>query len=179
MRTDVLTNERSSQDFLRPHAAQRHLGRRDPQTAPALARAGQFGGLLLLMLGLLGAGCLPDPQRLELGGLFDRLLVARSALGQSPPRTDATCDDVADVKSHLAGEPGLEHEQPAWSALRASTDALQAVCGQATLLEQPYMPTATLSAARARWQAALERELGVACDHLRQAADALGRGTAC
>ena len=128
---------------------------------------------------ILLSGCLPDPQRLQLQQRLAQLAVARLGLQQSPPQTTSNCDQVADVKSHLAGEPGLVNEQPAWSELRASVDALQAVCGQAVLLEQPAADSAVLVAARARWQQGIQRELLIACEHLRRAAAALGNATPC
>jgi hypothetical protein len=128
---------------------------------------------------LLAAGCLPDPQRLQLEQRLGQLAAARAGLQQSPPQTTSNCDEVADIKSHLAGEPGLYGEQPAWSELRAAVDALQAVCGQAVLVEQPAPESAVLTAARARWQQGIQRELGLACEHMRQAAAALGSAPPC
>jgi hypothetical protein len=135
--------------------------------------------LACLLSGLLASGCLADPQRLQLAHLLGELQQDRAALGQSPPQITSTCDQVADVKSRLAGEPGLGTIQPAWSELRASTDALQAVCGQAILLAAPAGDSAATQAARARWQAGLARELDVACQHLRQAAGALDQAPPC
>jgi len=172
MRTYVPTNARSSQYF---RAAQQRLDRR------AAGRPRRAAGLLGILLGLsvLASGCLADPQRQQLGRLLGELQQDREALGQTPPHITSTCDQVADVKSRLAGEPGLGTIQPAWSELRASTDALQAVCGQAILLAAPAGDSAATVTARARWQAGLARELDVACQHLRRAASSLDQGPPC
>jgi hypothetical protein len=57
---------------------------------------------------------------------------------------------------------------------------LLAVCGQASLLEQPAgSDSASWYAARERWQRGVQRELGAACEHLREAAVALERARPC
>jgi len=133
----------------------------------------------LLLLGLLlGSGCLADPQRQQTGDLFDQLSGARQLLVQQAP-LDQACPTVGDVLTRLNGEPGLTSVQPAWSELADAADALQAVCGQGTLLNQPSTDSAAAQAARQRWQQGMQRELGVACDHLRAAASALNRAAPC
>jgi hypothetical protein len=132
---------------------------------------------------LVGSACLPliNPQQREADQLLDRLAAARAGLAERPPRLGATCDDVADVKSRLLGEPGLLATQPA-PVLLTAADALQAVCGQATLLAVPIDAdwlTPAVTAARARWQGGLTRQLTVACDSMRQAAVQLGRAAPC
>ncbi len=131
--------------------------------------------LVLLGVLVLGSGCLADPQRLQMARLFDALVDARLALSEQPPRLDAGCATVGDVSSRLYGEPGLVDVRPAWPALRAAADALQAVCGQQRLLEQPFEPTAAMLAARARWQRGVAAELASACRHLVDGAAALSR----
>jgi len=128
---------------------------------------------------VLGAGCLPDPQQIQMRQLLDNLVEARAALSEQPPRMDAACDSVGNVASRLSGEPGLVDVRPAWPALRAATDALLAVCGQERLLEQPFEPTAPMVAARQRWQQGVARDLAAACTQLNVAAGALGKPTAC
>lgn len=137
-------------------------------------------GLALALL-LVLTGCLPDPQRIQAEQLLDRLVAARVALAETPPRMGASCDDVAEVKSRLMGEPGMKRIQAAWPALRDSADALEAVCGQAQLLAVPAAGTdsAALAAARARWQDGVSRQLALACDNLRAAATGLGREAPC
>jgi hypothetical protein len=111
--------------------------------------------------------------------LLDNLVEARGALSEQPPRIDAGCDAVGDVQSRLLGEPGLVDVRPAWPALHAAADALLAVCGQQRLLDQPFEPTATMLAARARWQQGEASELSTACARLNEAASALGRQPPC
>jgi hypothetical protein len=166
-RTHVLTNGRSSQLF---SATQMHLGGR-PWSRRSV--------VLLAAAVVLSAGCGSSPQRLQLAHLLERLATARAGLAENPPLTGANCDDVGDVKSHLAGEPGLDVERPAWVELRASSDALEAACGQADLLEQPAGSSPAVFAARARWQAGLQHELDLACEHLRRAAGALQQPAPC
>ena len=130
---------------------------------------------------LVGSACLVDPQQREASQLLDRLTAARAGLSESPPVLGATCDDVADVKSRLLGEPGLLATPPAPVLLNAA-DALQAVCGQATLLAVPIDATwltPAVTAARTRWQGGLTRQLGLACDSMRQAAVQLGQAAPC
>jgi hypothetical protein len=67
----------------------------------------------------------------------------------------------------------------AWLALTDAAGALQAVCGQSTLLGQPTNESASLAQARERWQQGIQREIGLACDHLRIAAVTLGRDRSC
>jgi hypothetical protein len=127
---------------------------------------------------LLLTGCLANPQRDQTAQLLDQLTQAREALAQQPPRDDA-CSAVGDVETRLYGEPGLVSVQPAWSHLTDAAHALQAVCGQRTLLAQPSIDTVAATTARQRWQQGIQRELGLACDHLRAAATALDRGVPC
>jgi hypothetical protein len=135
---------------------------------------------LALLLGvLLGSACLPDAQQMQMRRLLDGLVDAHGALSEQPPRIDAGCDTVGDVASRLSGEPGLVDVRPAWPALNAAAEALQAVCGQERLLEQPFEPTAAMLAARARWQQGVTHELAAACEHLNEAGRALGRPEPC
>src|SRR5438067_7050841 len=124
-------------------------------------------------LAWVAAGCLPDPQRLQSVALLDQLVSARATLGQQAPQYDEACNAVGDVQTRLSGEPGLVDVRPAWPALRDATVALQAVCGQTTMLSQPTTDSLAVAQARARWQQGIQREIGLACDHLRQAARAL------
>jgi hypothetical protein len=133
----------------------------------------------LVLALLLVTGCLPDPQRVQSAGLLEQLVVARAMFGEQPPRLEPACNAVGDVQSRLYGEPGLADVRPAWPELRAAAEALQAVCGQNTLLGQPSNDSLALIAARQRWQQGIQRELGVACDHLRAAAVALSRAAPC
>jgi hypothetical protein len=132
-----------------------------------------------LVLVLLLTGCLAEPQRVQSAGLLEQLVMARAMFGEQPPRTDAACDVVGDVQTRLYGEPGLSEVRPAWPALRSAAEALQAVCGQSTLLGQPGNNSLALTQARQRWQQGVQREIGVACDYLRVAAVALSRATPC
>jgi hypothetical protein len=133
--------------------------------------------LLLLAVLLLG-GCLADPQRQQISDLLDQLTSARQMLLQQAP-LDQACPKVGDVQNRLNGEPGLTSVQPAWSQLADAADALQAVCGQGTLLSQSWTDSSASQEARQRWQQGIQRELGVACDHLRAAAAALNRAAPC
>jgi hypothetical protein len=133
-----------------------------------------LAGLALLLLG----GCLANPQRDEAGQLLDQLTHARAQIADASAPLEA-CTTVGDVETRLYGEPGLVGVQPAWSQLADAAHALQAVCGQATLLAQPSLDSAAVAAGRQRWQQGIQRELGVACDHLRAAAAALDRGAGC
>ena len=159
-------------------------GAAEPACGPTPALAARTLALLAVSLsGLLlalGGGCLPDPQRVQSASLLERLGAARAALAETPPRLGSTCDDVGDVESRLRFEPGLVDVHPAWPALRASADALLAVCGQASLLDQPATgDTSGLSLARTRWQQGVHRELTLSCGYMRQAAAALGRTSPC
>jgi len=135
--------------------------------------------VVIVALLWLTAGCLADPQRTQSATLLDQLVAARAMLGEQPPRTDQACTAVGDVQTRLTGEPGLVDVQPAWSALHAAARALQALCGQNTLLDQPPTGSLALSQARERWQHGIQREFGVACDYLREAAAALDRTQPC
>ena len=139
----------------------------------------RLGLVLCAMLCGLIAGCLAEPRRVELAQLLERLVVARAALSATPPRTESICDDVGDVGSRLEGEPGLVDVRLVWPALRASADALEAVCGQAVLLQQPSTESAAMLAARQRWQRGIGRELLIACERMREAATELGRSAPC
>jgi hypothetical protein len=127
---------------------------------------------------LLTIGCLPGPQRAQSVDLLNRLAAARTQLHQNPPPAEA-CTDVGDVETRLYGEPGLVEVQPTWSQLANAAHALHAVCGQAALLAQPISGSPALEAARAEWLDGIQRELGVACDHLRAAATSLDREAPC
>jgi hypothetical protein len=151
--------------------------------APSVWRrpvAARFVSVSVALLVVFSSGCLIDPQRTEAGQLLDRLVSSRGALLETPPQTGFPCDDVADVKSRLMGEPGLVDVRPAWPALLAAADALEAACGQAVLLAVPVTDgSAALVAGRARWQQGMAHDLSVACDNLQSAATALGRTTSC
>ena len=124
----------------------------------------------------LAAGCLQSPQRVQSIDLLDQLVDARDTVAQHP---QLGCDLVGNVQTKLYGEPGLTTVQPAWTNLRAAADALQTVCGQTTLLAQPFNDSPATRLARQRWQQGIQRETGIACDHLRTAAAALGRSAPC
>ncbi|MBV9579588.1 MAG: hypothetical protein JO057_13450 [Chloroflexi bacterium] len=119
-----------------------------------------------------------NPQRVQTADLLDRLATARGQLATFPPPPQA-CNALGDIETRLYGEPGLTDIQPAWSELADAAHALQSVCGQDSLLRQPVTGSATLDAARQRWSAGTQREMAVACDHLRAAATALGRDAPC
>ena len=99
------------------------------------------------VLALLTSGCLTDPQKVQSADLLDRLTEARAKLVAFPPPPDA-CNEIGDVETRLYGEPGLTEVQPAWSELADAAHALQAVCGQDTLLLQPITGTSALETAR-------------------------------
>jgi hypothetical protein len=122
------------------------------------------------------AACLQNPQRVQSIDLLEQLVDARSKFAQQPQQA---CDLVGNVQTRLYGEPGLTNVQPAWANLRDAAEALQAVCGQSTLLAQPFNDSFATRQARERWQQGIQREVGIACDHLRNAAAALGRSAPC
>ena len=128
---------------------------------------------------MLCSACLSNPQRLQTLDLLDQLTRARGLLTDQAPRADEACNMVGDVQTRLYGEPGLVEVRPAWAALRDAATALQAVCGQTALLDQPSDGSSALVQARARWQQGIQREVRVACDHLREAAAALDRAPPC
>src|SRR5438046_1673722 len=101
---------------------------------------GRVGRLVVLGLGVLwcGSACLPDPHLAQLNTLLDQLDSARA--GFSAHDVQSPCDAVGETQTRLYGEPGLTSIQPAWSSLRDAAQALQAVCGQATLLRQATSP---------------------------------------
>jgi hypothetical protein len=121
-------------------------------------------------------GCLADPQKVQSVDLLNQLARAREQFADQP---QLACDVVGDVQTRLYGEPGLTAVQPAWANLRDAAAALQAVCGQSTLLAQAFNESAASQQARQRWQQGIQREIGIACDHLRDAAAALGRAAPC
>jgi hypothetical protein len=124
--------------------------------------------------------CLPEPQRAQSADLLQGLVNARGVfVAAGPDSLDDGCTTVGDVQTRLIGEPGLSNLRTAWTELRAAAAALQAVCGQRTVLERTTTDTLASSAARDRWSAGVDRELSVACDHLRGAASALGRPEPC
>jgi hypothetical protein len=133
----------------------------------------------VLLLVAASAACLPDPQRAQTVELLDQLNAARNLLDEQPPQVDPACTMLGDVQTRLYGEPGLVDVQPAWTHLRDASEALQAVCGHDALLAEPSSGSPGIQAARLSWQQGIEREMGVACDDLRNAAAALGRGTPC
>jgi hypothetical protein len=107
------------------------------------------------------------------------LAQARGIFAEQPTRANDACNMVGDVQTRLFGEPGLIDVQPGWTELRDAADALQAVCGQTALLAQPSTDSPAMVQARIRWRVGIEREMALACDHLRQAAAALERGAPC
>jgi hypothetical protein len=148
-------------------------------TTGCLPRGVTMVVVVLIAIGVsLVSGCLADPQRAQASDLLDRLTLARTSLAQPEP-TAAACNDLGDIETRLYGEPGLTEVQPAWSELADAAHALQAICGQDALLAQPISGSAALQAARERWRAGQQREIGVACDHLRAAATALSRDAPC
>jgi hypothetical protein len=132
---------------------------------------------LLLAAVLFGTGCLPDARRLQMARLFDQLADAGAELRQG--RSDPACQTVGDVNTRLIGEPGLTELRDTWPHMRDATQALLAVCGQLRLLQQPFDDTAAMLAARDRWQAGVERELGVACERLKLAGRSVDRVVDC
>ena len=132
---------------------------------------------MLLSLLLLSA-CLASPQQAQTRDLLDQLTHARETLRQDPAMPDA-CAQVGDAETRLYGEPGLVDVQPAWTELADAAHALQAVCGQGALVAQPGLDSPASNAAQQRWQRGIQRELGVACDHLRAAASALDHDSPC
>jgi hypothetical protein len=110
---------------------------------------------------------------MQMARLFDQLVEAHAALRGQPPRLEPACAAVTDVGSKLSYEPGLTDIRDVWQPMYSATEALLAVCGQATLLEQPFDPTPATLQARARWQRGLELELQSACAGLRSASEAL------
>ena len=79
-----------------------------------LGRGTNVYRVLLLAACLITTGCLADPQRVQMGRLYDQLVSARADLTAEPPRTDTACDSVGEVESRLWGEPGLVDVKPAW-----------------------------------------------------------------
>jgi hypothetical protein len=145
-----------------------------PRRASALATA--------IALSLLVAGCVPDPHAAQSVEILDRLVRARALFSEQPPPLDKACGILGDVETHLFGEPGLSQVQPAWNSLRDATRALESTCGQNVLLAVPAtngQNSQTLRDARQRWQDGIQREMTLACHHLRQAAQALNRPAPC
>src|SRR5260370_22652836 len=89
------------------------------------------------VLACITAACLPDPQRVQPAALFDQLVSARAMFGEQPPRAEQACELVGTVQTRLSGEPGLAEVRAVWPALRDAAVALEAVCGQSTMLSQP------------------------------------------
>jgi hypothetical protein len=139
--------------------------------------------MTLALVLLLLTGCAPDPARLQSVALLDRLVQARTMFGEQQARVDARLDDacnvVGSVQTRLYGEPGLSEVMPAWQDLRAAAQALQSVCGQSTLLGQPAHDSQVMAQAHQRWEVGIQREMGVACDYLRAAAESLNRASPC
>jgi len=133
----------------------------------------------LIVLLTVASGCVADPHKVQSVELLDGLTRARGLVAEQPTRAGDACNLVGDVQTRLFGEPGLVDIQPAWTQLRDAADALQAVCGQNALLAQPSTDSPAVVQARVRWQSGIQREMALACDHLRQAAAALGRATPC
>lgn len=134
--------------------------------------------LLVATLVALASGCLADPQRTQSVALLERLVDTRTSLSEQPPRASGACTTVGDVQTRLTGEPGLVNVS-AWPALHQAAQALQAVCGQNIMLGQPSLDSVAIAEAQKRWQLGIQREISVACDHLRKAATALDRAQPC
>jgi hypothetical protein len=134
---------------------------------------------VLLFTFIFLVGCAPNPQQVQSAELLVKLVGARGMFMEVPPRAQTACDAVGDVQTRLNYEPGLSDVRPAWAALSQAAEALQAVCGQSNLLDEPALETPPMTQARERWQLSIQREIGVACDHLRAAATALNRATPC
>jgi hypothetical protein len=128
---------------------------------------------------LLTSACAPDPQRTQTVDLLGRLVSARGMFMDQPPQAQKACDEVGFVQTRLNYEPGLTNVRPAWAALSGAAEALQAVCGETSLLSQPAIESLAITQGHQRWQQAIQREIGVACDHLRDAARALDRASPC
>ena len=151
-----------------------------PTVCPPVARRGRTLLALAALGAMLAAACLPNAQTLQSATLLDELTAARAGfVAATPEQAQSACDIVGNVQTRLYGEPGLTSVQPTWSQLRAAAEALQAVCGQTTLLAAASGDSPALSAGRQRWQVGVQRELGVACDYLRTAAESLGRPRPC
>jgi hypothetical protein len=151
-----------------------------PPRWPRTGRWSRWWALLLVALLPLVGGCLADAHKTQSIGLLDQLVGARTLFQQQPPEVGVACNEVGDVQTRLYGEPGLVDVRPGWPALRDAAAALQSVCGQNLLLGQGAAnESMVLALARDRWQQGIEREIGVACDHLREAAIALDRSTPC
>jgi hypothetical protein len=157
------------------HAAFGTASRLQPLVQRARTRP-RFG--VLMTMAFLLMSCLPNPQRIQSNQLLDQLVAARSALAL-PPQLDAGCDIMGHMQTRLYGEPGLVEVRPAWRALVDTATALQAVCGLGTLLRQPALDSVATHDGRQRWQAGIDRELAVACTHLREAASALDSTVPC
>jgi hypothetical protein len=133
----------------------------------------------VLSLAFVVSACLPDPQRGQSITLFNQLVAARTMLAAQPSvAADQACTTVGDVQTRLTGEPGLVNVS-AWPALHQAAQALQAVCGQNIMLGQPALDSVAMAEAQKRWQLGIQREISVACDHLRKAATALDRAQPC
>ena len=133
---------------------------------------------MLALLAFLLVGCLPDPARGQASRLLDELGRAHGALVQAWSGGSSVapiCDEIGGVDTRLTGEPSLVDLRPTWPALRAATDDLLAVCGQVRLLQTPARDSAAVRQARREWQQGAERQLALACGHLREAAASLGR----
>jgi hypothetical protein len=142
-------------------------------------RVSKLLGIAVVVVLSASAGCLPDPHRAQTLDLLDQLTAARSQLVEQQPPLEDACSAVGTVTTRLYGEPGLTDLRSAWTQLRDAADALNAACGQATLLTQPSSGSSAMQLAQQRWQQGMQREMGVACDHLRAAAAALGRAAPC
>jgi hypothetical protein len=138
--------------------------------------------LSLVVCGALGSSaCLADPQRTQSTLLFGRLVDARQRFltSSTEESVDEACVIVGDVQTRLVGEPGLTNHPTTYTPLRQAGEALQAVCGQSTVLVLATADTDASNQARQRWQAGIQRELGLACDYLRAAATVLDQPTPC
>jgi hypothetical protein len=160
---------------------QEALGLQIRHTHQASQVGGQRSGwcALLALVVVLVSACAPDPQRAQTVELLGRLVAARGMFMDQPPRAQPACDEVGFVQTRLNYEPGLTNVRPAWAALSSAAEALQAVCGESSLLAQPAIESLAVTQAHQRWQQAVQREIDVACDHLRAAARALDHASPC
>jgi hypothetical protein len=138
-------------------------------------RAGLAGFIMLLV----GVACLPDPRMNQSVQLLEQLSLARGIFAERPQQLEEACRMIGDIQTRLFGEPGLVDVRPAWPELRDAASALHAVCSAKRLLAQPSSRSAAVDLARRRWQQGMQREMAVACDHLRSAATALARPAPC
>jgi len=89
----------------------------------------------------------PDPARVPTAALLDRLVLARTMFGEQQARSDARWMMLvmSSATSRIACTVSRSSDvMPAWRICVAAAQALQAVCGQSTLLGQPANELAAL-----------------------------------